>query len=118
MAVALVLAPVATTTAGAGAETAQAPGGAVLPYQDPDLPTGKRVADLLGRMTLEEKIGQMTQAERAAVFDDPTLIAEWRLGSVLSGGGSTPPANTPEAWAAMVNTFQAAGADAPGWGSR
>jgi beta-glucosidase len=107
VAVALVLAPVATTTAGAGAETAQAPGGAVLPYQDPDLPTGKRVADLLGRMTLEEKIGQMTQAERAAVFDDPTLIAEWQVGSVLSGGGSTPPGNTPEAWVAMVNTFQA-----------
>ena len=107
MAVALVLAPLATSTAGAGAETAQAPGGAVLPYQDPDLPTGKRVADLLGRMTLEEKIGQMTQAERAAVFDDPTLIAEWQVGSVLSGGGSTPPGNTPEAWVAMVNTFQA-----------
>ena len=107
MLVALVLAPVATSTAGAGAETAQAPGGAVLPYQDPDLPTGKRVADLLGRMTLEEKIGQMTQAERAAVFDDPTLIAEWQVGSVLSGGGSTPPGNTPEAWVAMVNTFQA-----------
>ncbi len=107
MLVALVLAPVATSTAGAGAETAQAPGGAVLPYQDPDLPTGKRVADLLGRMTLDEKIGQMTQTERAAVFDDPTLIAEWQVGSVLSGGGSTPPGNTPEAWVAMVNTFQA-----------
>ena len=107
MAVALVLAPMATSTAGAGAETARRAGGAVLPYQDPDLPTGKRVADLLGRMTLEEKIGQMTQAERGAVFDDPTLIAEWQLGSVLSGGGSTPPGNTPAAWVAMVNTFQA-----------
>jgi beta-glucosidase len=57
-------------------------------------------------MTLEEKVGQMTQAERGAVFDDPSVIAEWQLGSVLSGGGSTPPENTPEAWVEMVNTFQ------------
>jgi beta-glucosidase len=106
--VALVLAPVATGPGAAGAETASSPGpAALLPYQDPDLPVGKRVTDLLGRMTLEEKIGQMTQAERGAVFDDPTLIAQWQLGSVLSGGGSTPPVNTPESWVEMVNTFQA-----------
>ena len=66
----------------------------------------KRVKDLLGRMTLEEKIGQMTQAERGAVADDPTLIAQLNLGSVLSGGGSTPTPNTPEAWVDMVNEFQ------------
>jgi beta-glucosidase len=78
-----------------------------LPYQDRRLSTERRVADLLSRMTLVEKIGQMTQAERAAVFDDPTRIAQWHLGSVLSGGGSTPPTNTPEAWVAMVNDFQA-----------
>jgi beta-glucosidase len=101
-----VLAPVAASPAGAGAETASSPGAAVLPYRDPDLPVGRRVADLLGRMTLEEKIGQMTQAERGAVFDDPTLIAQWQLGSVLSGGGSTPPVNTPASWVEMVNTFQ------------
>jgi len=77
------------------------------PYLDRRQPVHKRVADLLGRMTLEEKIGQMTQAERGAVFDDPSLIAEWQLGSVLSGGGSTPPTNTPEAWLDMVNDFQA-----------
>lgn len=28
-------------------------------YRDPDAPLGRRVADLLGRMTLEEKVGQM-----------------------------------------------------------
>lgn len=75
-------------------------------YLDARQPIDRRVSDLLGRMTLEEKIGQMTQAERGAVFDNPTLIADWQLGSVLSGGGSTPPTNTPEAWVAMVNTFQ------------
>lgn len=31
-----------------------------LPYQNPQLPVEERVDDLLGRMTLEEKIGQIT----------------------------------------------------------
>ncbi|PWR15206.1 beta-glucosidase [Micromonospora sicca] len=78
-----------------------------LPYLDRRLPVEQRVADLLGRMTLPEKIGQMTQAERAAVADDPTAVARWQLGSVLSGGGSTPASNTPAAWVEMVNGFQA-----------
>jgi beta-glucosidase len=78
-----------------------------LPYLNPTLPVEQRVADLLSRMTLEEKIGQMTQAERGAVFDNPSLVKEWNLGSVLSGGGSTPPTNTPAAWVEMVNGFQA-----------
>ncbi len=76
------------------------------PYTDARRPVERRVADLLRRMTLEEKIGQMTQAERAAVAEDPSLVADWRLGSVLSGGGSTPTPNTPEAWVEMINEFQ------------
>jgi beta-glucosidase len=75
-------------------------------YLDAKAPIGRRVNDLLSRMTLEEKIGQMTQAERGAVSGDPTLVATLRLGSVLSGGGSTPASNTPAAWVEMVNTFQ------------
>jgi beta-glucosidase len=78
------------------------------PYKDPSLPVGKRVSDLLSRMTLEEKVGQMTQTERYQVFDDETPITTWKLGSILSGGGSTPPQNTPEAWADMVDRFQRA----------
>ncbi|MGK5499116.1 glycoside hydrolase family 3 N-terminal domain-containing protein [Streptomyces sp. URMC 125] len=76
-----------------------------LPYLDPRLPVGKRVEDLLSRMTLDEKIGQMTQAERGALEaqDD---IAGYELGSLLSGGGSNPAPNTPEAWADMVDGFQ------------
>jgi beta-glucosidase len=86
-----------------------APGVAdVLPYEDPSQPVAARVADLLSRMTLEEKIGQMTQAERGAVVDDPSRITEWKLGSVLSGGGSTPTPNTPEAWADMIDRFEQA----------
>jgi len=76
-------------------------------YLDAKLPVWKRVQDLLGRMTLEEKVGQMTQAERGAAADDPMLVTTWRLGSVLSGGGSVPTPNTPQAWADMVDAFQA-----------
>jgi beta-glucosidase len=78
-----------------------------LPYLDSRLPVERRVDDLLGRMTLADKIGQMTQAERAVVGADPSLVASLRLGSVLSGGGSTPTPNTPAAWVEMVNGFQA-----------
>jgi beta-glucosidase len=34
-----------------------------MPYLDPDLPVDERVEDLLGRMTLEEKVGQLTQLD-------------------------------------------------------
>lgn len=33
-------------------------------YKDPKQPLGARIRDLMNRMTLEEKIGQMTQIER------------------------------------------------------
>ncbi|HEX2374459.1 MAG TPA: glycoside hydrolase family 3 N-terminal domain-containing protein, partial [Actinomycetota bacterium] len=78
------------------------------PYENPRLPVSKRVDDLLSRMALDEKIGQMTQTERYQVFDDPTPIRTYALGSILSGGGSTPTENTPEAWADMVDRFQQA----------
>jgi len=78
------------------------------PYLDARLPVETRVEDLLRRMTLEEKVGQMTQAERGAVDGDPSLITTWRLGSLLSGGGSVPAPNTPQAWADMVDRFQSA----------
>jgi beta-glucosidase len=91
--------------------TPPAAGDEPLPYQDPSLPTAQRVTDLLGRMTLAEKIGQMTQAERIDVDADPTLITTNALGSVLSGGGSVPSDNTPEAWADMVDRYQEAALD-------
>jgi len=78
------------------------------PYMDPSLPVGQRVDDLLSRMTLAEKIGQMTQTERYQVYDDPTPITKYGLGSILSGGGSTPAQNNPRAWADMVDRFQRA----------
>jgi beta-glucosidase len=75
-------------------------------YMNARAPIHKRVNDLLGRMTLAEKIGQMTQAERAELTPDDSEIRTLGLGSVLSGGGSVPTPNTPEAWADMVDGFQ------------
>ncbi|MGP4029306.1 glycoside hydrolase family 3 protein [Actinomadura sp. 3N407] len=75
-------------------------------YLNPRLPVSKRVDDLLDRMTLEEKVGQMTQAERGAIDGDRDQITELALGSVLSGGGSVPADNTPEGWADMVDAYQ------------
>lgn len=41
-----------------------------LKYKDPKQPLGARIKDLMGRMTLEEKIGQMVQIERAVATPD------------------------------------------------
>ena len=64
----------------------------------------ERVADLLSRMTLEEKIGQMTQLEKGSVKSGD--VRTLSLGSVLSGGGGSPRPNTPAAWADMIDGFQ------------
>ncbi|MFJ3308082.1 glycoside hydrolase family 3 protein [Streptomyces sp. NPDC086549] len=94
------------TGAKAPAETPQVVIGAHgLPYLNAKLPVKKRVADLLSRMSLEEKAGQMTQAERGAIGTGGDLTT-YGLGSLLSGGGSTPTPNTPEAWAKMIDGFQ------------
>ncbi|NUO58871.1 MAG: beta-glucosidase [Hamadaea sp.] len=98
---ALAIAAVCAVSTGAASGIARA---AAYPYQDPSLPTSARVADLLGRMSLDEKIGQMTQAERGSAT--PSDVTTYRLGSILSGGGSTPSSNTPSAWADMVDGFQ------------
>jgi beta-glucosidase len=82
-------------------------------YLDARQPVERRVADLLSRMSLTDKIGQMTQAERAQVAANPGRVTEWRLGSVLSGGGSVPAPNTPQAWVDMVNSLQRAALDTP-----
>ncbi len=78
---------------------------ATLPYQDPGLPVAARVQDLLARMTLEEKVGQMTLVEKGSI--DIQAISDRSIGALLSGGGGYPRVNDPEHWAEMVNEFQA-----------
>jgi beta-glucosidase len=65
-----------------------------------------RVAALLGQMTLDEKIGQMTQIEKNSI--DPANTAAFDVGSVLSGGDGSPDPNTPQAWYDMVDAYQRA----------
>jgi beta-glucosidase len=64
----------------------------------------QRVAALLAEMTLAEKIGQMTQVEKGSI--QPRDVTHTFIGSVLSGGGGSPPSNTPEDWLAMVSDYQ------------
>lgn len=108
----LVAAPI-SAQANAGPTTSlasaqQSAGKPKAPYQNPRLPVKVRVRDLLARMTLAEKVGQMTQADRADVDADVSLITSYGLGSVLSGGGSVPTPNTAQAWADMVDRYQQA----------
>jgi beta-glucosidase len=96
------------------------------------LPVQARVADLLGRMTLPEKIGQMVQIEVTQVTDNsndctstggfnmPNPVCEQKIfvddnaGSILAGGTDIPPdttggggvGNTGLDWASEYNTMQ------------
>ncbi len=76
------------------------------PYLDRDLPVAERAGDLIARMTLEEKVGQMTLVEQGSLIVAQD-IATFQLGALLSGGGSAPTPNTPEAWADLVDGYQA-----------
>ncbi|XP_027359396.1 uncharacterized protein LOC113868043 [Abrus precatorius] len=76
-----------------------------LKYKDPKQPLNVRIKDLMNRMTLEEKIGQMVQIDRSVASAE--VMKKYYIGSVLSGGGSVPkPQATPEDWVDMVNDFQ------------
>jgi beta-glucosidase len=74
-------------------------------YPDPALPVDERVEDLLGRMTIEEKVGQMAQVAVPAIEGSPGDIAELGIGSLLNGGADALH-DTPEDWAAMIDGFQ------------
>ncbi len=98
-----------TSAGSCGGQDRQGTGGA--PYRDASLPVAQRVADLMGRMSLEDKLGQMTQAERKEIT--PQEVAEFRIGSVLSGGGSVPSPNDRGGWVAMVDGYQRAALATP-----
>ncbi|MBX3080661.1 MAG: glycoside hydrolase family 3 C-terminal domain-containing protein [Anaerolineae bacterium] len=79
--------------------------GSKLPYQDASLPVAQRVDDLMGRLTLDEKIGQMTLVEKNSIKSAD--IGPLGIGGLLSGGGGYPgTGNTAEKWAAMVDGYQ------------
>ena len=77
--------------------TATSANAETMPYKNPALPAEERIADLVGRMTLEEKVGQMMQLDaRSGDLED--LIVNKHVGSILH----TSPADLPRA-VKMVN---------------
>ena len=64
-----------------------------------------QVKALLGRMSLEEKIGQMTQAEQHQLAAESD-IETYFLGSLLSGGDSDPKTNSLQDWTELYDRFQ------------
>ena len=123
LATALSASAVAKTAASASSQPA---------YLNASVPVPARVSDLLGRMTLPEKIGQMVQIEQSNVTDttsactsqggfnlpNPTceqkIFVDDNVGSILAGGSDVPidttgkggPGNTGLDWATEYNTMQ------------
>ncbi|WP_163194544.1 glycoside hydrolase family 3 protein [Clostridium thermarum] len=73
-------------------------------YKNNTYSTEERVKDLLSKMNVDEKIGQMVQAERANIT--PEEVKKYYIGSVFSGGGSTPKDNSPKGWTEMIKQYQ------------
>ncbi|XP_076908720.1 uncharacterized protein LOC143565719 [Bidens hawaiensis] len=88
-------------------------------YKDPEQPLSVRINDLMKRMTLEEKIGQMTQIDRSVASSE--VINKYYIGSMLispggvltpnltvipGGGSGLPKEAPPESWVDMVNNLQ------------
>ncbi|MEO9971233.1 MAG: glycoside hydrolase family 3 N-terminal domain-containing protein [Hyphomonadaceae bacterium] len=71
-----------------------------------------KIADLLSRMTLEEKVGQTLQADISAVT--PEDVRDYNLGAVLNGGNSAPGGDVRAAaaeWLALADAFWTASID-------
>ncbi|MDD5503140.1 MAG: glycoside hydrolase family 3 N-terminal domain-containing protein [Candidatus Thermoplasmatota archaeon] len=75
-------------------------GSEIAVYKDPSKTVEERVNDLMSRMNLSEKIGQMMQPDLGIIQGNENEIARLNLGSVLSGGSSDPSTgNDPQSWA-------------------
>ena len=112
-----------------GVTAASAPGAGQPLYLDAHASVESRVNDLLHRMTLEEKVGQMDQivigklrdttppangdCNNAGGNNDPLqttclqrVLIDYHTGSILSGGTDNPVDNTGRGWAEQYNTIQ------------
>lgn len=72
----------------------------------PDPRVEARIATIVAGMTLEQKIGQMTQAEIRSVTPDD--VRRYYLGSILNGGGAWPAMNARASaadWATLADQF-------------
>ena len=68
--------------------------------------TAVRVAALMKSMTLDEKIGQMTQVDYDAIKLNPADIEKYALGSTFWGGDSEPNSIRPLTWAEICDAYQ------------
>lgn len=78
----------------------------------PDPAVEARIDELLARMTLEEKVGQVIQGEIRHVTPDD--VRTYHLGSILNGGGAFPNDNkhaSADEWVAMADAYYAASMD-------
>ena len=81
----------------------------------PDATTEAFVRQLLASMTLEEKVGQMIQADIASI--SPAELRTYKLGSILAGGGAAPGNNVrtnPQAWLDLTDDYYRASLAATG----
>jgi beta-glucosidase len=72
----------------------------------------KRVTELLAKLTVEEKVGQVIQPDIASVTPDD--MRRYHFGSVLNGGNSSPDKDEfapPEKWLALADAFYEASVD-------
>lgn len=66
-----------------------------------------KVRSLMKSMTLDEKIGQMTQVDYEAIKNTPQDIVKYSLGSILWGGNSEIVDLSPKGWADCYDSLQA-----------
>lgn len=74
-----------------------------------------QIDDILPKLSLEQKVGQVIQADNSAI--SPEDVKKYRLGSVLSGGNSAPgplPYADAETWVTMADAFYEASVDTEG----
>lgn len=78
-------------------------------YLQSDRTPEQRAEDLLHRMTLQEKLGQLVQIDLGQIGkgeSEPLLekaIIDYGVGSMISGGSGSPFDNSPAGWAALAN---------------
>ncbi|MCL2583691.1 MAG: glycoside hydrolase family 3 C-terminal domain-containing protein [Streptosporangiales bacterium] len=110
------LAVTVTTTSASGSSTPL--------YENPKATPAARAADLAGRMTLAEQIGQMVQIQVGKLYGDCSgynagpvnaacekqVLSADGAGSILSGGGDVPGegayTNNPQTWASQINALE------------
>ena len=80
-----------------------------------DASVEQRIDSIIARMSIEEKVGQVIQADIASVT--PEDAKRYHLGSILNGGNSAPDNDEfapPEKWLALADAFYDASVDTSG----